>query len=224
MNNIYLCTPGPTPIPERVQDEMSKPILHHRSVEFQEIFAKVRRMINQMVHNDGETLLLSCSGSGGMEASVASLLQQGDHVVIVESGKFGQRWVELARRYELKADVIKVPWGEAVNPQSIAEKLTSSTKAVLTQACETSTGVYHPIEKIGGLLQSHKDCLFFVDAITALGIHHIDMPKMHIDVLIGGSQKALMCPPGVSTVCLSQRAIDRIKSFAIDVLVLGKRT
>ncbi|MCB0272019.1 MAG: alanine--glyoxylate aminotransferase family protein [Bdellovibrionales bacterium] len=222
MSSIYLCTPGPTRIPDRIRDVMAKPMIHHRSPEFEKVFSEVRMGINTLLNNDGETMLLSSSGSGGMEASVASLLSPSDHVIVIESGKFGERWVELAKRYQLSADVIKVPWGKAVEVSEIQELLTPNTKAVLTQACETSTGVFHPISEIGALLQTMPDCLFIVDAITALGIHLIDMQKDGIDVVIGGSQKALMCPPGVATVSLRQKAIARLKESQTMYLSLLK--
>lgn len=219
---MYLCTPGPTPIPSKVQEEMSLPMIHHRSKDFQEIFGQVRTKINQMLGNDGETVLLSSSGSGGLEASVASILKEDDHVVVIESGKFGQRWVELANRYKLQADVIQVQWGQTVTIEQIQEKMKPTTRALLTQACETSTGVFHPIDQMGNFLKDYPDCLFVVDGITAIGVHDMNMRSQNIDVLVGGSQKALMCPPGVSTVSLSQKALGRVHTSQVMYLSLEK--
>ncbi len=210
MKEIRLFTPGPTPVPQAVREAESLPMIHHRSKEFADILGSVRRKLKWLCDADGEALVLASSGSGGMEASVASLFSPGDEVIVVEGGKFGERWVELAKHYHLKGDIITVEWGKAVDPEEIRKRLTPATRGVFVQACESSTGVYHPIPAIGKALAGRNDCLLVVDAITALGIHDLSMARDRIDVLIGASQKALMSPPGLATVALSQRAEDRL--------------
>ncbi|MFH1017083.1 MAG: alanine--glyoxylate aminotransferase family protein [Pseudomonadota bacterium] len=210
MNVPRLFTPGPTPVPESVRKAGAQPMIHHRSEEFGEILRSVRRSLNVLCDTDGEALVLSSSGSGGMEACVSSLFSPGDEVVVVEAGKFGERWVELASHYHLKADVIRVPWGSAVRPEEVARAVNPSTRGVLVQACESSTGVFHPVDRIGRLLPPRDDLLFVVDAITALGVHDLSMKRDRIDSLVGASQKAFMCPPGLATVSLGLRALVRL--------------
>lgn len=209
MSNHLLFTPGPTMIPDPVMIAMNKPMIHHRSPEFEQILSRILIGLNQLVGNPkGQSIVMTASGSAAMEASVASLLHPKDHVVVVNSGKFGQRWVDLAKRYCLDADVIDVEWGKSVSLQEIEQRIKSDTKAVLTQACETSTGVFHPIHQMAKIIPS--DCLLIVDAITALGVHDLHMERDGIDVMVGGSQKALMCPPGVATCSLSPKALERV--------------
>lgn len=207
-----LLTPGPTRVPPEVMVEMNKPMIHHRSQEFSEIFASTRNNLNLMTQTDGDSVILTASGTAAMEAVIASFFSPSDHVVIVDGGKFGQRWVNLAHRYRLSFTVIQKAWGKAVTPADILPNIFPHTRAVLMQACESSTGVYNPVEKIGEALFSYPEVMFFVDAITALGIHSLSMRSHRIDVLIGASQKALMCPPGLATVSMSARAIDQIRS------------
>ncbi|MCC7459912.1 MAG: alanine--glyoxylate aminotransferase family protein [Proteobacteria bacterium] len=205
-----LFTPGPTFVPSQVQAEISKPMIHHRSSEFEKIFASLRNNLHLISQTDGECLVLTSSGTAAMEASVVSLFSAKEHVVIVDSGKFGNRWVEIAKRFGLNVDVIVKPWGTAVTADEILERITPSTRGVFVQACETSTGVYHPIERIGKALESYSDILFVVDAITAFGIYPLSQRTHRIDVMLAASQKALMCPPGLSIVGLSKRAIARL--------------
>ncbi|MEZ4704850.1 MAG: alanine--glyoxylate aminotransferase family protein [Bdellovibrionota bacterium] len=210
---IKLFTPGPTPVPRQVMEAMSRPMIHHRSAEFSEIFGKVRRQLSDLmgVGTQGQSLLFTSSGSGAMEAAVCSLFDKGDHVVVVESGKFGQRWKKLAQHFSLTMDLVEVEWGKTVTLDQIENVLTPTTKGVLIQACESSTGVFHPIYDLAKLIKSHSKALFVVDAITALGIHDLDQERDLIDVLIGGSQKALMCPPGLATMGLRASAIEQIR-------------
>jgi aspartate aminotransferase-like enzyme len=210
-NKQLLFTPGPTFIPPQVQAEISKPMIHHRSEEFENIFASLRNNLHLISQTDGESVVLTASGTGAMEAVVASFTSPDDHVVIVDAGKFGNRWVEIAKRYELKICTIVKPWGNAVSPEEILREITPNTKAVFVQACESSTGVYHPIEQIGKALQDHPKILFVVDAITAFGIYPLSQRTHRIDVLVASSQKALMCPPGLSVVCLSKHAISKLQ-------------
>ncbi|MFH1262564.1 MAG: alanine--glyoxylate aminotransferase family protein [Pseudomonadota bacterium] len=210
MKTPRLFTPGPTEVPVEVREAFAGPMIHHRSSEFGEILRRVRDRVGWLCGCDGEIALLSSSGSGGMEASVASLFAPGDEVVVVVGGKFGERWKELADHYRLKSVTIAVEWGRAVAVEAVLRTVTPSTKGILIQGCETSTGAYHPIAEIGHALRGRGDLLFVVDAITALGIHDLDMERDRIDVLVGASQKAFMSPPGAAVVALSRRALQRM--------------
>lgn len=211
MKEVRLFTPGPTPVPARVREAESAPMIHHRSEEFSETIRSVRRKLKTLCGTSGEVVLYTSSGTGGLEATVSSLFAPGDEVVIVEGGKFGERWVDLAEHYRLRADILRVEWGKAVEPEKVLERLTPKTKGILIQACESSTGAYHPVEMIGKLLRGRDDVLLVVDAITALGVHDMSMDRDRIDVLIGASQKALMCAPGLATLALSPRALARLQ-------------
>lgn len=211
MTAPLLFTPGPTPIPPQVQAEISRPMIHHRSDEFQNIFASLRNNLHLISQTDGESVVLTASGTAAMEAVVASMFIAGEHVVIVDSGKFGKRWVELAKRYGLNITVVSKPWGHAVEVDEVLSELQSNTRAVLIQACESSTGVYHPIEALGKALNRYDRIMFVVDAITAFGIYPLSQRSHYIDVMVASSQKALMCPPGLSVVTLSKRALTSVR-------------
>lgn len=206
-----LFTPGPTRIPPQVQEELAKPMIHHRSDEFRKIFSSLRNNLHLMSQTDGESLVLTASGTGAMEAVIASMFSPGENVIVVNAGKFGKRWVELARRYDLSVTEIQKPWGYAVTVEEVTAQIKSNTRAVFVQACESSTGVYHPIEALGAALDKYPHLLFVVDAITTFGIYPHSQRTHHIDVLIAASQKALMCPPGMSVVCLSKRALSVVR-------------
>ncbi len=214
MKEVRLFTPGPTQVPSRVMEAFALPIIHHRSEEFREILLRVRDGMKRLAGTEGETVILTSSGTGAMEASVASFFRPGDEVLIVEGGKFGERWIKLAEKYQLKAEVMPVEWGKTVSPSELALRVNSSTKGVFLQACETSTGVFHPVPVIGQAFSSYPDLLFVVDGITALGIHDLNMERDRIDVLLAGSQKALMCPPGLATVSMSARAMGKLHDEA----------
>lgn len=209
---ILLYTPGPTRIPPEVQVEMSRPMIHHRSDEFEKIFASLRNNLHLLSQTDGESVVLTGSGTAAMEATIVSLFSPSDHVVIVDGGKFGQRWATLAQRYRLSFTVIQKPWGRAATIEDVMPHIFPHTRGVLMQACESSTGVYNPIEKIGQAIHAaHPHILFVVDAITAFGIYPLSMITHHIDGLIFASQKALMSAPGLSGVILSKKAISHLR-------------
>lgn len=207
MTEIRLFTPGPTPVPEEIRKAGAQPMLHHRSEEFGAILKSVRERLHWLCDTDGEVLVFSSSGTGGMEAVIASLFSPGDEVVIVEGGKFGERWIELAKHYQLHANVVSVEWSKAVSADAVMRAVTPKTRGVLIQACESSTGAFHPVSAIGHALKSRPDIFFVVDAITALGVHDLSMRRDRIDALICASQKALMCPPGLATVALSAKTV-----------------
>lgn len=206
-------TPGPTPIPPQVSAAMSKPIIHHRTAEYRKIFAEATRGLKYVFQTEKEVYTFASSGTGAMEAAVANLLSPKDKAVVVQGGKFGQRWAEICRAYGVEVIPIDVNWGEAVQPQKIAEVLEENTgpiKAVFTTLCETSTGVLHPIKRIAEILKASETVLV-VDAISALGSCELYTDAWAIDVVVAGSQKGLMLPPGLSFLSISEKAWELVK-------------
>ena len=211
MEKMYLMTPGPTPIPPQVALEMAEPIIHHRSPQFQKIFAEVLERLRYLFQTKNDILLFASSGTGAMEAAVANLLSPSDRVIVVRGGKFGQRWAEICVTYGIEIIPIDVQWGMAVEPQEIEKILQSGNsqpiKAVFTTLCETSTGTLTDIQKIGEVVKKSKAVLV-VDAISGLAADDLRTDNWSVDVVVGGSQKGLMLPPGLSFVSISEKAWD----------------
>lgn len=202
-----LMAPGPVNLHPNVREILAEPMIHHRTPEFDKILAQTLSRLKIVFQTQEPVYMISSTGSGGMEALLVNTLSPGDQILVINSGKFGERWAEMARAYHVNVDEIKVSWGEAVSVETIEEKLKSKAyKAVLTQACETSTGVLHPIQKIGALIKNYPQTILLVDAITALGAVQLPMDEWNIDGLVGGSQKAFMLPTGMSFVCFSKKA------------------
>ncbi len=208
-----LMSPGPTPIPESVLAEMSLPILHHRTPQFEAVVKKVRAQLKWLCQTNEDVLMLCSSGTGAMEASIVNTCSLGDRVLVVNGGKFGERFALIAKAYQLTVDTIDLEWGESVTTQQLSSMLEkNSYRALFVQASETSTGTCHPIQDIGTLLKNYPETLFVVDAITALGVMPLPFDEYGIDIMIGGSQKALMLPPGLAIMALSQKAWQHIKT------------
>jgi aspartate aminotransferase-like enzyme len=208
MDKKYLLTPGPTPVPPSVSLCMANPIIHHRTMEYEEIFSMVRQGLKRLFQTKQDVLVLSASGTGAMDAAVSNLLSPGDKALVVVGGKFGQRWADICRAYQVEVESIEVEWGQAVNPDDVAKKLkqNSNIKAVFTTYSETSTGVLHDIKAIAEIVAGYPDTVIVVDAITALGVLEVPMDNWSLDVVVSGSQKAFMMPPGLSFIALSQKA------------------
>ena len=208
MEKKYLFSPGPTMLPPEVVLKMAEPIMHHREPEFEKVFAEIREGLKSVFQTKNEVLVFTSSGTGAMEAAVSNLLSKGDKALVVRGGKFGERWGEICKAYGIEFVPIDVEWGRAVDPRRIQEALTSdpSIRVVYTQATETSTGVVHPIKEIGGVLRKCDGTLLVVDAITGIGVFDMPMDQWGLDVVISGSQKALMLPPGLAFAALSQKA------------------
>ena len=204
----YVLTPGPVPVPEFVMLEMAKPIIHHRTEEFEEIFSNATKGLKKVFMTKEEVLILASSGTGAMDAAICNTLSKGDKTLVINGGKFGERWLKICKAYGVNAEEIKVEWGKAVDPSIIKEIIEkdSQIKAILIQASETSTGVEHPIEEIAKLTKDRDDIILIVDGITAVGAFPVEFDKWGIDILIGGSQKAFMMPPGLAFIVLSQKA------------------
>src|SRR5688572_27429948 len=209
-----LLSPGPTPVPERVLTAMANPIWHHRTPAFEATFQKCREGLAWLFQTKQEVLTISASGTGAFEAAFQSLFSPGETVITVAGGKFGERWGNMAKAYGLNAVIVPCEWGDAVDINKVKEALDKhpDAKAITVCASETSTGVRHPYEEIAKLTKTRDDCLLVVDAITALGVWDIAPERDGIDVLVTGSQKALMLPPGLGFVSLSEKAWTRNKT------------
>ncbi len=208
MQKRYLFAPGPTQVPPEVLLAMASPIIHHRAPDFVELFEQVRADLKWLFQTTNDVLVLASSGTGGMEGSVANFLSPGDKAIVVNMGKFGERWGKICKSFGVIVDEIVVEWGHAVDPQLIAEALQKNpdTKAVFIQASETSTGVANDTHAIADIVRPLSDTILVVDAITALGVFDIRTDEWGVDVVVTGSQKALMLPPGLAFVSVSEKA------------------
>ena len=207
MKKKYLFTPGPTTVPPECLLAMAQPIIHHRTPEYRKIFGEVREGLKYVFKTKSEVLTFACSGTGGMEASVSNFLSRGDKAVVVNGGKFGERFGEIAEAFGVEVVPVDVEWGSAVEPEVIGKKLTedSEIKAVYTTLCETSTGVVNDIAEIGKIV-AKSGAILVVDAISGLGAMELNTDEWHVDVVVSGSQKGLMIPPGLAFVSVSDKA------------------
>ena len=202
-----LFTPGPTPLLPAAQFAMAAADIHHRTPEFRALYERVLAQLKAFVGTRNDVLLLASSGTGAMEASVSNLTSPGDRVLVLSAGKFGERWEALAKAFGCQVDLVSVPYGETFSLDAVKRALRDDTRAVFVQATESSTGARHDIQGIARLLRgAGSEALLVVDAITGLGTTHLDVEAWGVDVIIGGSQKAVMIPPGLAYLSLSDRA------------------
>ena len=213
MKKYQLMAPGPTPVPSEVLLAMAQPMLHHRTPEYEALFIEVRAGLKRLVQTSQEVIPLACSGTGAMEAAVVNTLSTGDTVAVVNAGKFGERWVEICRAYGVRVLELTAPYGETVPAQRVAETLrkTPGLAAVVTQHSESSTGVLHDVRGYAGVTRS-TDAILIVDAVSSLGIANLEMDAWGVDVVVAGSQKGLMLPPGLGFCALSERAWARTRT------------
>ncbi|MES2220475.1 MAG: alanine--glyoxylate aminotransferase family protein [Acidobacteriota bacterium] len=208
-----LFTPGPTPLLPAAQFAMAAADLHHRTPEFRALYQRVLEQLKAFVGTRNDVILLTSSGTGAMEASISNLTSPGDRVLVLTAGKFGERWTGLAKAFGCQPDVVSAAYGQTLPLAEAKAALRSDTKLVLMQATETSTGVRHDVKAVAEMLRAAgSDALLVVDAITGLGTTHLDMDAWGIDVLIGGSQKAVMIPPGLAYLAVSERAWKRMET------------
>lgn len=207
LKKSYLLSPGPTPVPEKITSTFAQPIMHHRTTEFEGLFQEVRENLKYLFQTEQDVLTLAATGTGAMEAAVCNLFKTGDTVITLNAGKFGERWTEIAEAYQLKAVEIASDRGRSISPAQVeaAIKQNPQAKAVLFQASETSTGVRLPTAEICTLTKK-AGLLSVCDAITACGVFELPMDEWGLDVLITGSQKALMIPPGLAFIAFSKNA------------------
>ncbi|MGB8014210.1 MAG: alanine--glyoxylate aminotransferase family protein [Terriglobales bacterium] len=207
-----LFTPGPTPLLPAAQTAMASYGAHHRTAEFRALFARVLADVKEFIGTKNDVLVLSSSGTGFMEASISNLTSPGDRVLVLTAGKFGERWTALAKAFGCAVETVTAPYGETVALEDVRRKLTPEIRCVYVQATESSTGARHDVEGISRLVRALPDTLLVVDAITGLGTTHLDVDAWGIDVIIGGSQKALMIPPGLAYGAVSDRAWQRMET------------
>ena len=209
----HLFTPGPTPVPPQVLAAMAEPVVHHRSPDFRPVFRSCLDRLSSVYRTAGEPLLFTASGTGAMESAVANLTAPGDRVVVVSAGNFGERWQELARTYGCELDVVGYEWGETPAADDLAARLRElgGAKAVFLTQSETSTGVVADIRSLAATA-NEAGALSVVDAISSLGAVPLETDEWRVDVVVAGSQKALMTPPGLAFASVSDRAAEAASS------------
>jgi serine---pyruvate transaminase len=203
----YLFTPGPTPVPPEVLEAMSRPVIHHRSSDFRAIFERCLERLRQVYRTEGDVLLYTASGTGGMESALSNLTRPGDRVLVVSAGHFGERWAAMARNFGCDVDQLTYEWGESPAPEDLARRLSEvgGAKVVFTTHSETSTGVVADVQALAATAKE-AGALIVVDAVSSLGAVPVETEAWGLDSVISGSQKALMTPPGLSTVSVSADA------------------
>lgn len=226
LNHRYLLTPGPTPVPQPILQAMQQPMIGHRTAEFETLADEASRALMPVFGTEHPVLILTSSGTSVLEAAMLNTVEAEDHFVVVFSGAFGYRFKQIAETYYKNAHIYDVTWGEAVDVDDLLafiDALSVSIKAVFCQYCETSTAVLHPIHQLGHALHQYdKNIYFIVDGVSSIGAVDANMSRDNIDVLVSGSQKALMLPPGLAFVAYNDRALQRFEnvqtpSFYLDL-------
>ena len=209
-DKLQLMIPGPTPVPERVLLAMARHPIGHRSGEFQQIVARTTEQLQWLHQTKGDVLVLAGSGTAAMEAGIINVLSRGDKVLCGDNGKFGERWVKVARAYGLDVEEIKAEWGQPLDPEAFRSALEADSakaiKAVILTHSETSTGVINDLESIARHVKAHGTALTLADCVTSLGATNVPMDEWGLDVVASGAQKGYMLPPGLSFVAMSARA------------------
>jgi len=204
----YLLTAGPTPVPERVLLAMARPVLYHRAPAFTECLKEVQEGLRWLLQTKQLPLVLAGSGTVGMDAAVSNFLRTGDKAVVIRGGKFGERWGKICQAFGIECVFIDVEWGKGVDAKLVAEAIDKNpgVRAVYATASETSTATRHDIEAVAKVVKGKDDVILCVDAITAVGVYDVPVDKWGLDVCVVGSQKALMLPPGLAVVAVSEKA------------------
>lgn len=210
---IRLFTPGPTNIPDDVRAALARPSIHHRTPQFLALAKAVHESLERLMDASAGVTILACSGTGGLEAVMANLLPQGETVLAVITGKFGERWRELAQVYGNPCLELTKPWGDTASPAELEAMLIEhpGVRAVLLTQVETSTGTLADIEGLAAVARAH-DALVAVDAISGLGVHDLPLKAWDLDAIVGSTQKALMLPPGAAILALSPRAWEAVQT------------
>ncbi|MDI6706897.1 MAG: alanine--glyoxylate aminotransferase family protein [Bacillota bacterium] len=207
---MKLMTPGPTPLPPQVVDAMGRQVLHHRTKEYGEAFDKLCKGLKYVFAADYPVITFTASGTGGMEAAVVNCFSPGDRVLLISTGVFGDRFADICLSMGLDVDKMDVAWGKVVQPEEVKSRLRNGVKGVILTHNETSTGVKNDIAAVGEALKG-MDILYVVDAVSSLGGMEVRPEEWNIDVVVTSSQKALMCPPGLTFLCVSPRAVEAAK-------------
>jgi aspartate aminotransferase-like enzyme len=216
MKKYQLMAPGPTPVPSQVLLAMAQPMLHHRTPEYEALFVEVRAGLKRLFQTAQDVLPFACSGTGVMEAAIANTLSAGDEVLLVRAGKFADRFAEICDAWGVRHVDLTAPFGETVAPERVAEALRARphVKAVLTQHSESSTGVLHDVRGFAAATRG-TDAILVVDAVSSLGIADLQMDAWGVDVVLSGSQKGLMLPPGLAFVALSDKAWGKTRASTL---------
>ncbi|WP_457640570.1 pyridoxal-phosphate-dependent aminotransferase family protein [Persephonella sp.] len=207
-----LFTPGPVPLPPQVVKALGQQIIHHRTPEFTQIFLDTRKNLQKLLKTERDVLMFASSGTGAMEAAVTNFFRKGDRVLVINAGKFGQRWREIASTYELKLIDYEIEWGKTYDREKILEIVGEfpDIKGIFVQHSETSTTTLHDVRYLAEVSNKLEDCILVVDGITSVGVYEVYPEEIGIDVLVTGSQKALMLPPGLSVMYYSEKAEKRL--------------
>jgi aspartate aminotransferase-like enzyme len=202
-----LLTPGPTPLYPRALHAMMASDIHHRTEDFRKIYKQALTDLKDVMGTSHDVLCFAASGTGAMDGAVSNLFSRGDQVIVCSAGKFGERWAEIAKAYGLSANVLAAEYGGVVSPERVAEALKAKpeTRGVFLQACETSTGAEHDVKAIGEMV-AKTDAICVVDAITGFGTMPLEIDAWGLDVVVTGSQKSFMIPPGLAFMSVSQKA------------------
>lgn len=211
MRKEYLMTPGPTPVPSEVLLAQAKPVIHHRTPLYTELLVSVLEDLKYIFQTKNDVLIFAASGTGAMESAVVNLFSSGDKVIVCNNGKFGERFVKLSQAYGLDPIELEYPWNEVVNPEDIAEKLKEDgkIKGVLVVQSETSTGILNDVKAIGEIVRQYPAVLV-VDSITGIGAVECKTDEWNLDVVMTGSQKGLMLPPGLAAVSISEKVWEAV--------------
>ena len=207
MNKTYLLTPGPTPLPPQVQEALSRPIIHHRTAPYRALFKRVLQGLQAVMQTKNPVMVFTSSGTGAMEAAVCNLLSPGDHAIVVLGGKFAERWEHLCKAFGVTVTTVPVAYGEAVDPAKVRAALQAQpkAKAVFTTLAETSTGIVNDIQALGAMTKT-TEAVLVVDAISGLGADACQTDAWGVGIVVSGSQKALMLPPGLAFLSISEKA------------------
>jgi aspartate aminotransferase-like enzyme len=202
-----LLTPGPTPLYPPALHAMMASDIHHRTQEFRDVYKAALTDLKEVLSTSSDVLCFAASGTGAMDASVSNLFSSGDKAIVCSAGKFGERWIEIAKAYGLDATVLKAEYGDAVSAERVAAALRDvpDAKAVFVTASESSTGAMHDVRAMGEMVKK-TEAILIVDAITGMGTMPLDIDGWGLDVVVGGSQKAFMIPPGLAFLCVSAKA------------------
>jgi aspartate aminotransferase-like enzyme len=216
MKEALLLTPGPTNVPKRVLDATALPMIHHRTKEFQAVLERVFANLRKVFRTKHPVLVFAASGTGAMEGSITNLFSKGDTLLSFTAGKWGERWRDIAKAHGLDVQNHELPYGEAFTAGHVADALKAhpGAKGVLMTLCETSTAVLHPVEEIAALTRK-SGALLLVDAISGLACDRFETDAWGVDVVVGGSQKGLMLPPGLAFVSLGERAQARLEASTL---------
>jgi len=212
-DKLTLMIPGPTPVPERVLKALAKHPIGHRSPEFQQIVKRTTELLKWLHQTNGDVLTITGSGTAAMEAAIINTLSKGDKVICGENGKFGERWVKVAKAYGLDVTTIKADWGEPLDPEQFKSLLDKDDqiRAVIITHSETSTGVINDLKAISAHVKAHRNAIIIADCVTSLGACNVPMDEWGIDVIASGSQKGYMMPPGLSFVAMNTNAWEASK-------------